>query len=1076
MGNNSPLTVYKASAGSGKTFRLAVQYITMLIQQPENYRHILAVTFTNKATAEMKQRIMSQLYGIGHNLSGSTGYYNEVKKAVTFNEQTIRHNALLALDMILQDYGRFRVETIDSFFQTVLRGLARELHIGANLTLELDTEAVINEAVDSFLASVEQGSDDRRNVMEFVENNIENDKSWSIDGTLKKFSKELFREIFMEKGDELRQILSQPDAVADYKRNLTSTRDTVLPSIVEKVKAIGQDMAGAISSAGSSLDELNRYVKPLVEKIVNGTFVDADLKGKTLGNCLDDPDKFYDKGTLKESPYLSNLARECLAPLLSRAKDLYDKYNYYRNSYNAALQYIHELSLLLGIRAEVDRQSQEQGRFILADTPMLLSKLSGSDTSFVYEKTGSFIEHLMIDEFQDTSNLQWANLRLLLIECLSTGQDCLVVGDVKQAIYRWRNSDWNILNSRMENELAIYHPQVIPMESNFRSHQNVIDFNNALFPKATEMVSMYYTTQTDATYPAIGEAYKGVHQISSKADGKGYVYVLAQGKKEKDKDKDKNKDKQDDSADALFRQIEQQLDNLTAAGVEQTDIAILCRKGNQITDIAEWFASNRPDYRMISSEAFQLGSSASVRIIINALRWLTDSTDNVALAQLVWERECNIVNSGIPFDRIMAQGLENALPQLFRDELDSLRHLPLYELIEKLYSILELDRIPGQDQYIMTLFDTICQWLSRNPGEPSAFLAEWDDKLFKTPIPATDANGIRLLTIHKSKGLEFHTVIVPYCNWEVIDTQYSDRIWTTPSDDTFKGMPLLPIGFSSKLANSVFNDEYKLEAGLQTVDNLNLLYVALTRAVCNLIVLSPHGKGTTMADVLIYALSAAFGCQPDDRNLYIYENGQIIPHQEKEKQSSDNPFELKPTPQDLVLKTFPINARFRQSGESTRFVHSTDDSDDRQEEYIQTGKLLHSLFAAIRTLQDINPQVDNMLGQGLIETASKADEIRKMIHRHIEESGVQSWFDGTYTLFNEASIIYRDGGVLQTRRPDRVMIKSDGSAIVVDFKFGREKEDYMHQVQEYMDLLRKMGHPNVEGYIWYVYNNKIQTI
>ena len=249
MGNNSHLTVYKASAGSGKTFRLAVQYITMLVKQPEDYRHILAVTFTNKATAEMKQRILSQLYGIGHNLSSSESYYKEVKKTVTLNEQTIRHNALLALDMILQDYGRFRVETIDSFFQTVLRGLARELHIGANLTLELDTEAVISEAVDSFLATVEQGSDDRRNVMEFVENNIDNDKSWSIDGTLKKFSQELFREIFMEKGDELRRILSQPGAVADYKRNLTSARDAVLPGITEKIQSLGKEIENALFTA-----------------------------------------------------------------------------------------------------------------------------------------------------------------------------------------------------------------------------------------------------------------------------------------------------------------------------------------------------------------------------------------------------------------------------------------------------------------------------------------------------------------------------------------------------------------------------------------------------------------------------------------------------------------------------------------------------------------------------------------------------------------------------------------------------------------------------------------------------------
>ena len=1067
MDNKSHFTVYKASAGSGKTFRLAVQYITMLIREPESYRHILAVTFTNKATAEMKQRILSQLYGIGHNLPGSANYYDEVKKTVTYNEQTIRHNALLALDMILQDYGRFRVETIDSFFQTVLRSLARELHIGANLTLELDTDLVIDEAVDSFLANIEQDSKDKRNVMEFVENNIDNDKNWSVDITLKKFSKELFREIFMERGDELRQILSQPDAIADYKQNLTAARDAVLPCIVEKVKDTGQDMIAAISSAGSTIEDLNRYVKPLVQKIADGTFVDADLsKGKTLTNCLEDSDKFYDKGTLKKSPYLSNLALEQLSPLLSKAKELYDEYNYKRNSFDAALQYVHELSLLLGIRAEIDRQSQEQSRFILADTPQLLSKLSGSDTSFVYEKTGSFIEHLMIDEFQDTSRLQWGNLYLLLWECLANGKDCLVVGDVKQSIYRWRNSDWNILNSEIEDQFSIYNPQVMPMESNFRSHQNIIDFNNKLFPKAVEMLAMNYNSETGTDYPALSQAYSTVEQKSSKADGKGYVYVRV----------DTKADKNADTSDLIFQQIAEQLDRLTEAGVRQTDIAILCRKGRQITDIAEWFAANRPEYRMISSEAFQLGSSASVRILVNALKWLTDSTDRIALAQLVWERECNIIQSGEPFDRLMAQGLENCLPAALSDQLDSLRHLPLYELTEKLYNILELDRITGQDQYVMSFFDTLCQWLSRNPGEPSAFLTDWDEKLCTTSIPATDASGIRLLTIHKSKGLEFHTVIVPYCNWSILDFQtgaHDQRIWVDPQTEPFNSLPLLPVCFSKKLINSDFNQDYNQESGLQTVDNLNLLYVALTRAESNLIVLSTKAFGTSIADVLAYALSSAFDCQPNEKESYIFENGDILPHAEKASVSTDNPFDCKPTPQELSLHSYPINARFRQSGESTRFVHSTDDSDDRQEEYIQTGKLLHSLFATIRTMDDINPQVDAMYCQGLIETSKKADEIRNMLSKHIEASGVQSWFDGTYTLFNEASIIYRDGGILQTRRPDRVMITPDGRAIVVDFKFGREREEYLHQVREYMDLLRKMGYAQVEGHIWYVYTNKI---
>ena len=1065
MDNKSHFTVYKASAGSGKTFRLAVQYITMLIKEPESYRHILAVTFTNKATAEMKQRILSQLYGIGHNLPGSASYYDEVKKAVTVNEQTIRHNALLALDMILQDYGRFRVETIDSFFQTVLRSLARELHIGANLTLELDTDLVIDEAVDSFLANIEQDSKDKRNVMEFVENNIDNDRNWSIDLTLKKFSKELFREIFMERGDELRQILSQPDAIADYKQNLTTARDSVLPTYIERVKAIGTELETALSNEGLGIEGLSSNPGKIVVKIINATILDSDL-GSTFQKCILYPDSFFRKKDLENNPSYSTFAEEQLAPRFEQVEQIHAEYTRLRNTYDAALQYVHELSLLLGIRAEIDRQSQEQSRFILADTPQLLSKLSGSDTSFVYEKTGSFIEHLMIDEFQDTSRLQWGNLYLLLWECLANGKDCLVVGDVKQSIYRWRNSDWNILNSIMEEKLATYSPQVIPMESNFRSHQNIIDFNNALFPKAVEMLALNYNGETGTDYPALIQAYSTVQQISSKADSKGYVYVQVDTKTEKD----------NDSADKNFRQIEEQLDSLTAAGVRQTDIAILCRKGRHITEIAEWFAANHPDYKMISSEAFQLGSSASVRILINALKWLTDSTDRIALAQLVWERECNITHSGEPFDRLMAQGLENCLPAAFHDQLESLRHLPLYELTEKLYAILELDRIPAQDQYVMAFFDTLCQWLSRNPGEPSAFLDEWEEKLSTTSIPATDIDGIRLLTIHKSKGLEFHTVIVPYCNWNVIEYQSGfkdERIWVDPQTEPFNAMPLLPVGFSKDLNNSDFNEDFRQEAGLQTVDNLNLLYVALTRAESNLIVLSSKAKGKSIADTLIYALSSAFGCQPNEKESYIYESGEILAHTDKANVSDDNPFECKPTPQELSLHTYPINARFRQSGESTRFVHSTDDSDDRQEEYIQTGKLLHSLFATIRTEQDIAPQVDNMLSQGLISSAKQAENIKNMIPKHIAASGVESWFDGSYTLFNEASIIYRDGGVLQTRRPDRVMIKPDGSAIIVDFKFGRENEEHLHQVREYMDLLRKMGYPMVEGHIWYVYTNKI---
>ncbi|MBO7437993.1 MAG: UvrD-helicase domain-containing protein [Bacteroidaceae bacterium] len=1067
MGNNSQLTVYKASAGSGKTFRLAVQYITMLVKNPEDYRNILAVTFTNKATAEMKQRILSQLYGIGHSLKNSDSYYLEVKKAVTLNEQTIRHNALLALDMILQDYGGFRVETIDSFFQSVLRGLARELNIGGNLTLELDIDTAIEEAVDAFLANVEPDSPDKRNIMKFVENNIENDKSWSIDKTIKNFSRELFSEIFMENGQELRRILTEnPDAVTDYKQNLITVRDRILPPMLEEIKNAGHQIESALSDAGFGLDILSSNPAGEVRKVISGAILDKDL-GATFIKCIDQPESFYKVDTRKKYPFLVNLAQEQFSPLFARVRDLHAEYTFKSNSYEAALKYMHELSLLLSIRKEIDSQSQEQGRFILADTPQLLHSMEEGDTSFVYEKTGSFTRHLMIDEFQDTSNLQWRNLALLLKECLSINQDCLVVGDVKQSIYRWRNSDWNILNTGIERELAIYHPHVVSMDTNFRSRQQVIDFNNTLFPMAADILAQHYTEETGLEYPDLQQAYSGVQQKSTHNDGTGYVYAEVINEKYNSKE----------LVEAICPKIADQLDKLTEAGVLQTDIAILCRKKDRIADIAAWFAQNRPEYNMISGEAFQLDSSPSVRILINALRWLSDETDRIALAQLAWEFSCAVNQADLSFDRIYAQGLEESLPKAFIEQAESLRHLPLYELTEKLYTILNLDRINGQSQYVMAFQDTVCQWLSRNPGDLTEFITQWDERLYKTPIPAPDINGIRLLTIHKSKGLEFHTVIVPFCDWPIIDTGgfHENRLWIKPQEQPFDGMPFIPVGFNGSLAKSVFNEHYKSEAGLQTVDNLNLLYVALTRAESNLIILCDHPySGYTIYDVLQFCLgNDPFQSEINDDGI-IYETGQICPHSEKAHTESQNPFDAKPTIQELSLVTYPINARFRQSGESTRFVHSTDDPEDHQEEYIQTGKLMHSLFATIRTEADIDPQVEQMLADGLIGSHKEADKLKQQIRSHIESTpGAKEWFSGKYALFNEASIIFRDGGVLQTRRPDRVMIAPDGHAIVVDFKFGRDREEYLHQVREYMELLRKMGYPSVEGHIWYVYSNKI---
>lgn len=1065
MSTDRKLTIYKASAGSGKTFRLAVRYIAMLIHNPQSYNTILAVTFTNKATAEMKRRILSQLYGIGHGLAGSNSYFNEVSKLNPgLTEQDIRKNATKALDNILQDYGHFRVETIDSFFQGVLRGLARELQLGNGLAIELDTEKVISDAVTDFLATLEPGSQDMANVTRFIMGNIENDANWNIDSNLKKFSKELFSEIFMQKGEKLKEILSNPDAISDYQNNLIKARDTVLPKLKQRVMDIGKQIADSICAAGYDIEIISSrfYFKESVKSIVTGNFLSKEPTNTVISSCTN-PDVFFTKDTLKKDPSLRVLAESRLCQYMQEVVDIHKEYTFYNNSYSAALKYLYELSLLLSIRSRIDSQNRELGRFILADTPKLLGELKQGDTSFVFEKTGSFTDHLMIDEFQDTSGLQWNNLYLLLLECLSRGKECLVVGDVKQSIYRWRNSDWNILNTGIEEKLGQY-SKVENMTNNYRSQQAVIDFNNRLFPAAEKYIQEYNQSVTDREFPALGKAYADVRQDCAQQTMQGFVSMNIISS---------NLSSQE-LKDDICQRLSDCIDRLMEAGVEQTDIAMLFREGKEIRTVAEWFAVNRPDIRMISSEAFRLDSSVPVRILINALRWISDSQDKVALASMIWERKKYVLKEDASIQDCV-HNLEDQIPGSLAGKWEQLRQLPIYELIEKLYTDLELNRIEGQDQYILTLFDTVSDWLKRNPGDIQVFLADWKEKLHKNAIPSASANGIRLVTIHKSKGLEYHTVIIPFCNWDII--RNGDKLWVEPNQEPFNGIPLLPIRFESNLKESVFVDSYINEVGQQAVDNTNLLYVSFTRAAGNLIAFASKHKSSenSICSILENCLIDEFGCESQD-GVISYEYGSIYPHQEEKSISSDNPFDAKSTPNNISMQSYPLNAQFRQSGESVRFTHAAQESADNQEEYINRGKMLHDLFSRIRTKADVDAQVDNMFGYGLIDSLEQAEALKRSIHGHIGKSGVDSWFDGNYRLFNETSILFRDNGVMQTRRPDRVMIMPDGRAVVVDFKFGSEREEYHHQVQEYMELLHKMGFQNVEGHIWYVYSNKITHI
>lgn len=447
------LLVYKASAGSGKTFTLAVEYIKLLILNPRAYRQILAVTFTNKATAEMKERILTQLYGIWKEDPASDAYLKRIKEdlakkpeTASLSDRELRQRAGMALQYMLHDYSRFRVETIDSFFQSVMRNLARELELSPNLNIELNNAEVLSDAVDSMIEKLTPSSPVLAWLLDYINERIADDKRWNVSNEVKSFGRNIFDESYIERGEGLRFKLRSPETIKLYRDVLREMETDAL----EQMKGFYDQFEGELEGHALVPEDLKggaRGIGSYFRKLRDGRLADKDVLNATLQNCLADAKNWATKTSSRKDEII-RLAETSLIPLLQDAERFRPQKNRTINSCRLSLQHLNKLQLLNHIDEEVRTLNREHNRFLLSDTNALLHKLvHEGDSSFVFEKIGANIRNVMIDEFQDTSRMQWDNFRLLLLEGLSQGADSLIVGDVKQSIYRWRNGDWGILNS-----------------------------------------------------------------------------------------------------------------------------------------------------------------------------------------------------------------------------------------------------------------------------------------------------------------------------------------------------------------------------------------------------------------------------------------------------------------------------------------------------------------------------------------------------------------------------------------------------------------------------------------------------
>ena len=1052
------LLVYKASAGSGKTFTLAIEYIKHLIADPRAYRHILAVTFTNKATAEMKERIVQTLYGLWKKDPSATAYLHCLQAELpamnlSLTEEDIRIRAGRALAYMLHDYSRFRVETIDSFFQSVMRNLARELELSPNLNIELDSDKVLSDAVNSLIDGLTLTSPVLPLLLDYIYERIADDKRWNVSDEVKSFARNIFNEGYVERGEALRAKMRHPEVIRLYKSLLKEMAEKALKQMADKGKRFEQILEAHHLSADDLRGGKNS-IGSYFRKLKAGKLTDKDMPLATINNSLKGANLWTTRHAERREEIMTLAERELL-PLLREAESQRPQAAYTVNSCALSLRHLDKLQLLNHIDEEVRRLNHEANRFLLTDTNALLHRLiSEGDSSFIYEKLGSTICHVMIDEFQDTSRMQWDNFRLLLTEGLSQGYDSLIVGDVKQSIYRWRNGDWTILNNLKPGDSSLsQYIKVKTLTTNRRSETRIINFNNLFFTTAVKFFNALHIKELQEPCLPLQEAYHDVAQESPKAEAKGYVSVQLL-------EADEAEDYKQQTLAALGNEVRR----LLAEGIQLNDMAILVRKNKNIPPIADYF-DKELGLPIVSDEAFRLDASTVVCTLVDAIRHLAAPQDSIAKALLLSD---------------LGLWVDAPLPTGFTDRRDELVLMPLYELLEELYSLLALDQIQGQDAYLFAFFDAVANYLQDHSSDLADFVRYWDETLCSKTIPGGEIEGIRIFSIHKSKGLEFHTVLIPYCDWKLENETNNQLVWCVPSDQPYNELDLIPVTYSSAMATSTYKAAYLQERLQLWVDNLNLLYVAFTRAGKNLICWGRNEQKSTVSELLADVLPqiSEQGTGSWDKTTHRFEYGTPQPSTPSDRSSDKTANRLLQKPEKLAVQMVSAHptVTFRQSNRSADFIAGLAE-EETSHRMIDRGRLLHTLFASIKVLDDIDPAIDRLIAEGVIAEKETEDDIRHLAHKAFSLPEVQNWYSGKWRLFNECEIIWQENGKLKTRRPDRVMMHN-GETLVVDFKFGKPNKKYNRQVQGYIDLLVRMGaNPaSIKGYLWYVDEDLIETI
>jgi ATP-dependent helicase/nuclease subunit A len=1043
-------TIYRSSAGSGKTRTLAKEYLKLALRFRAGYfKHILAVTFTNKSTQEMKERILSYLNKFSHGWENDLA--TELQVELNLDPSTFRLYSEEVRSEILHHYSLFSISTIDAFFQKVIRAFTREAGLAGDYRLELQHEPVMEEVIDNLIDELGSNPELTRWVIDFALKELEETRAWDIRKSLLEFSSLIFKDEFREIEEEFVRKISAKNYFHNLKKELEQRRG----SFIKTIKSKAAEGVKLIQDHQYRYDDFKYAGGGAYSFLVKLSNIEAvsDFNEKEKGKRPEGDYQQSKNWPAADSPHraqLQKLAEEKLIPLLNEILDYREQHFKVAYSAEVALNNFYEYGLIADISRKLKEYKDENGILLLSDTPHFLQGIiSHSDTPFIYEKVGSFYKNFLIDEFQDTSRMQWKNFLPLVTNALDQGYPSLVVGDVKQAVYRWRGGDLNLLQQEVEEHIGTHRTGKKGLQQNFRSAPEIIAFNNELFRVAAVRVSL------ETNYPVTMEAYQQAEQQAYRGE-KGFVEIsfLPESKEVKWKN-------------TALRRVPKLLEQLQQNQVALKDIAILVRKNEEGQEVANQLIQYKNSdealpgcrYDVVSNDSLMLEGAATVNLLVSAMKYLLNGSDDIARAQFAYEY-ARLKNKRESLSELFLgnQALfESSLPEAFSRRKTFLRKLPLYELTESLVEIFSLGDQVGEFSYLQSFQDQVMDFASRERNDLGAFILWWEENKSKKYIKVPGAvNAAQIVTLHKAKGLQFKYVIIPFCSWEL--DNFRQTIWVKSDVPPFDQAGHLPVKYENALKETLFDSYHHEEQARTYLDNLNLLYVAFTRAEQGLIVMAPDEKAgkmysSTVSRILHEAIENSEQLNTGwDASRQVWQSGDwnMSPSEPEESQAlSIHPFSSSSWRSKLVIKQ-TSKGFFR-------------DADAEKNVRMKYGIHLHTILSRIKYKSESEASVQSILMEGMM-TEEEMPVIQTLLDELFAHPQVAQWFAPPWQVRTEVPVLLPGEG---DYRMDRLMTY-EKKAIVVDFKTGVPDKQDQKQVASYMETLRKMNFHPVEGYLLYL--------